>query len=84
MSWLEAFKIALEMHWPAPDQRPDGIEELRRVAGSVPFTAPEMLAHPARRAWAVYQHEGDTEVGRAAVALTYVIQCERDEVEQRC
>lgn len=90
MKWTEAFKQALEATWPSvATKSPPGVEELRRVLDSLPFTAPEALSRPARRAWSVLQHEpvqpdGDTTpVGRAAVALTYVIQELKDELLKR-
>lgn len=53
---------------------------------SIPFTAPEEFPKLMRRAWSVLEYElpqpdGDTTpVGRAAVALTYVLQDLKDEL----
>lgn len=79
-SWVDAWQAAVESHWPSGPHRPSeafGLHLLMRIARDLPYVPPEQMGHPARKAWALYQDEGDTEVGRAAVALTYAIAAEQ-------
>ena len=74
---LDLWKEAVSAYWPA--QKPPAVIELIHVYDLIPYTAPEALVRPARRAWDVYLSEGDTEAGRAAVALVYALQMMKDE-----
>jgi hypothetical protein len=82
-SWIEAWQTAVRAHWLTGPSKPSemfGLHLLKRIARDLPYTPPEQMGHPARKAWALYQDEGDTEVGRAAVALTYAIADEQKRV----
>lgn len=81
MTWTDAFRVALNQHWPK--KAPRHVGDLRHVLDSLPFAAPEIQHFHARRAWDVYLAEGDTEIGRAAVALAYAIQADRDNAKGR-
>jgi hypothetical protein len=70
LRWLESYDDALAAHWPVP---PQTIEQLRRISQAVWFEAPETRYATMREVWRVYRIEGDTDVGRAAVMLTYII-----------
>lgn len=70
--WLDAWTQAVEATWP--DRIPETIFALKRIVRhELPFTPPEILHRPAEAAWRIYEQEGDTPAGRAAVALAYVL-----------
>ena len=72
MTWIEAWSEAARATWPS--NPPAGVIHLHRIVDhDLPFTAPECPQRPMKKAWVVYEAEGDTPVGRAAVALAYAI-----------
>lgn len=75
MTWLEAWDEAARAYFGEPCAN---ARRLLNVARDLPSWAPECRWSPAREAWLVYQDEGETDVGRAAVALTYCIQDLKD------
>ena len=73
--WLDAWRAGVASTWP--EKKPSAVRELLSIANGITFTAPEMVPVKASVAWGVYCDEPETPecspVGRAAVALTYIL-----------
>lgn len=70
--WLDAWADAVRETWP--DGGPPAVQRLAQVRSDIFFTAPELFHLRVRAAWDVYEDEGNTPEGRAAVALAYILQ----------
>lgn len=68
--WLAAWAEAVHATWP---DSPQAVQRLLRVRDDVFFTAPEMIGLRVEAAWDVLREHGDTPIGRAAVALAYIL-----------
>lgn len=75
LTWLSAWTSAFLARWP--NNRPGAdtrlVEEvLLKLRNDLPFATPPEDASLAALAWSIAHVEGDTEIGRAAVALACI------------
>ena len=71
-AYLDTYRAALRDHWPGA-VKPADVADLHRLCDSVIYTAPELYPAIMGRAWAIFERNGDTEIGRAAVAFTWAL-----------
>lgn len=70
--WYAAWEQGVAKTWPT--RLPLAVRELLNVRGTAPYMAPEVYGALVAQAWAVYASpDYPLEVGRAAVALAYIL-----------
>jgi len=71
IDWITAWKMAVDAHFVGAE-RDEDVRRLLGVYASLLFQPPEVAGNFGLLAWDVFLHVGDTDVGRAAVALAYI------------